>query len=26
MHSNEDVLAWEAGEKDAPVAVQKKLL
>ena len=24
--SNEDVLAWEAGEKDAPVAVQKKLL
>ncbi|GGP53889.1 DUF4447 family protein [Shewanella saliphila] len=24
--SNEDVLAWEAGEKDAPVPVQKKLL
>ncbi|MCL1114383.1 DUF4447 family protein [Shewanella basaltis] len=24
--SNEDVFAWEAGEKDAPVAVQKKLL
>ncbi|MDD8058945.1 DUF4447 family protein [Shewanella metallivivens] len=24
--SNEDVLAWETGEKDAPVPVQKKLL